>query len=426
MRVAVIGCGSIGQRHIANLLVLNDADPSGDILIYDQDAERTWRAGIDPVRIRALASPDDLWARQPDAVLICTPPETHGELAHNAYWAGVRGIFVEKPLSNREWFQGALAKFGLRTTLVGANWRWHPGPDAIKAWLREDAIGKPLHARFQAGYYLPSIRADYATSYVATTGATLDIGAHMVDLATWLLGPAELVSAATVNAASIGLPDIDGACEMVLRHESGAASSVGVSMVQRHRTMGIEIAGSQQRISWDGESARLYGPTVDSCSCTWAAFASYPSVDGDYDKMYCSQLRHFLAELAAAKGADRGYDAFVAALAAAVELGFPAQILIFIIALALSFGMLGCDYHCGYCQNWVTSQALRDPRAVAPPRDVEPADIVRLALLGYYRSKNNPPDACKFAGILELREHAIQNVNLFACLFDEENRILCI
>jgi pyruvate formate lyase activating enzyme len=35
-------------------------------------------------------------------------------------------------------------------------------------------------------------------------------------------------------------------------------------------------------------------------------------------------------------------------------------------ALAYSFGMLGCDLHCGYCQNWVTSQALRDPAAVAP------------------------------------------------------------
>jgi pyruvate formate lyase activating enzyme len=28
---------------------------------------------------------------------------------------------------------------------------------------------------------------------------------------------------------------------------------------------------------------------------------------------------------------------------------------------ALTFGMLGCDYHCGYCQNWLTSQAMRDP-----------------------------------------------------------------
>jgi pyruvate formate lyase activating enzyme len=48
-------------------------------------------------------------------------------------------------------------------------------------------------------------------------------------------------------------------------------------------------------------------------------------------------------------------------------------------ALAFSFGMLGCDLHCAYCQNWVTSQALRDPSAIAPPRAATPADLGRLA-----------------------------------------------
>ncbi len=49
-------------------------------------------------------------------------------------------------------------------------------------------------------------------------------------------------------------------------------------------------------------------------------------------------------------------------------------------ALAYSFGMLGCDLHCGYCQNWVTSQALRDPNAVSPPLDTSPEALVRDAL----------------------------------------------
>ena len=48
-------------------------------------------------------------------------------------------------------------------------------------------------------------------------------------------------------------------------------------------------------------------------------------------------------------------------------------------ARALSFGMLGCDFHCGYCQNWLTSQALRDKSAMAPAEEVRPEDIVRLA-----------------------------------------------
>src|SRR5215208_1184701 len=48
-------------------------------------------------------------------------------------------------------------------------------------------------------------------------------------------------------------------------------------------------------------------------------------------------------------------------------------------ALAFSFGMLGCDLHCSYCQNWVTSQALRDPDAVAPPIDAAPSALVEEA-----------------------------------------------
>jgi pyruvate formate lyase activating enzyme len=47
---------------------------------------------------------------------------------------------------------------------------------------------------------------------------------------------------------------------------------------------------------------------------------------------------------------------------------------------ALTFGMLGCDFHCGYCQNWVTSQMLRDPDAVAPPRETTPGELVDLAV----------------------------------------------
>jgi pyruvate formate lyase activating enzyme len=46
---------------------------------------------------------------------------------------------------------------------------------------------------------------------------------------------------------------------------------------------------------------------------------------------------------------------------------------------ALTFGMLGCDFHCGYCQNWVTSQALRDERAGADTEDVTPETLVSLA-----------------------------------------------
>jgi len=49
---------------------------------------------------------------------------------------------------------------------------------------------------------------------------------------------------------------------------------------------------------------------------------------------------------------------------------------------ALAFGMLGCDFHCAYCQNWLTSQALRDPAseiAARLTREVTPKQLIRLA-----------------------------------------------
>src|SRR2546427_11488993 len=47
----------------------------------------------------------------------------------------------------------------------------------------------------------------------------------------------------------------------------------------------------------------------------------------------------------------------------------------------LTFGMLGCDFHCGYCQNWLTSQALRDDAAGVLPTDVTPYALACLGLL---------------------------------------------
>jgi pyruvate formate lyase activating enzyme len=52
-------------------------------------------------------------------------------------------------------------------------------------------------------------------------------------------------------------------------------------------------------------------------------------------------------------------------------------------ATALTFGMLGCDFHCGYCQNWLTSQVMRDPASDYSAnyiRRISPQGLVDIAL----------------------------------------------
>lgn len=63
----------------------------------------------------------------------------------------------------------------------------------------------------------------------------------------------------------------------------------------------------------------------------------------------------------------------------------------------LTFGMLGCDFHCSYCQNWVTSQAMRDPAsdvAASAARHVTPGELVEYGLqmgAGVVGSSYNEP-----------------------------------
>ncbi|MCX7048508.1 MAG: AmmeMemoRadiSam system radical SAM enzyme [Candidatus Sumerlaeota bacterium] len=47
---------------------------------------------------------------------------------------------------------------------------------------------------------------------------------------------------------------------------------------------------------------------------------------------------------------------------------------------AVSFGMLGCNLHCDYCQNWVSSQALRDPQSSGHAEPISAAEIVKVAI----------------------------------------------
>ena len=77
-------------------------------------------------------------------------------------------------------------------------------------------------------------------------------------------------------------------------------------------------------------------------------------------------------------------------------------------AMAYSFGMLGCDLHCAYCQNWVTSQALRDPEAISPPLEASPEylvkDAVRLGARAIVSTYNEPLITSEWA--VEVFRHA--------------------
>jgi pyruvate formate lyase activating enzyme len=74
---------------------------------------------------------------------------------------------------------------------------------------------------------------------------------------------------------------------------------------------------------------------------------------------------------------------------------------------ALSFGMLGCDFHCSFCQNWVSSQTLRDPEAVSSIQKISAEEIVRMAL-----EQNSPLIVSTYNEPLVTSEWAVEILKL--------------
>src|SRR5688572_28087118 len=91
--VLVVGCGSIGRRHAHNLRTLG----VGGIHLFDRDLTLT-RSVAQAVEAAAYVALDQALAASPDAVLICTPPRSHLEVAEQVIQAGLP-VFIEKPLA---------------------------------------------------------------------------------------------------------------------------------------------------------------------------------------------------------------------------------------------------------------------------------------------------------------------------------------
>lgn len=258
MRTAVLGCGSIGRRHLRNLKTLGISS----LLAYDPSASAR-EAVVSELTIPAYGDLDDIWRQMPDVVFITSPTSLHMPLALAAAENACH-LFIEKPLSHTTQDVNRLLKLvrqrGL-ITMVGCNMRFHPGPAQVKQLIDENAVGDVISARIHTGSYLPNWRPhmDYRHSYSASAeqggGALLDC-IHEIDLALWYFGAADVLSAAVLPAHSIGL-DVDGLAEILLHHHSGALSSVQLNFVQRDYRRTCQIIGSEGSIYWDFEAGTV-------------------------------------------------------------------------------------------------------------------------------------------------------------------------
>ncbi|MFB3924423.1 MAG: Gfo/Idh/MocA family protein [Syntrophales bacterium] len=290
-RFLVIGCGSIGKRHIGNLLSLN----AGEVTAFDIRPERRVETA-DKFGISVLDRLDDALLRGPDAVIVAVPTSLHIPLAMKAAEHGCH-LFIEKPLSNSlegmDIFLGRVSEKKI-ATLVGCNLRFHPGLKMIKGLLEKEQIGKPVAARVEFGQYLPDWRPheDYRGSY----SARLDLGGgiildaiHEIDYIRWMLGHVSRVACLAGRLSSLETQTEDTAA-VLLQFDCGAIGEVHLDYVQRAYSRSCHIIGDRGTIRWDYSSGEVRWYCADSRR--WNLFQNPPGWNPN--QMYLDEMRHFL------------------------------------------------------------------------------------------------------------------------------------
>jgi len=290
MRFLIVGLGSIGRRHLRNLLALGQRD----ILLV-----RTFRSTLPDDELRdfpTFSSLEEGLAHGPDAVIVSNPTALHIPVALAAARAGVH-LFLEKPISHTwdgvEALYRMVKEKGLKV-LVGFQFRFHPTLRQVKTWLDAGRIGRPLFLRAHWGEYLPDWHPweDYRRSYAARAdlgGGVVRTLCHPLDYARFLLGEARVAWAFTAQVSDLELQDVEDLGEIGLVFEHGAVAAVHVDYFQRPPAHRLEVIGTEGTITWDyyTGTARLLRPAAE-------AEEVHLPPGWERNDMFLAEMRHFL------------------------------------------------------------------------------------------------------------------------------------
>jgi predicted dehydrogenase len=300
MTIAVLGLGSAGSRHAANMVDL------GEEVV-----------GFDPGRV-APASGIRLMPSLGDAleiaegVVVASPNTFHADQTAEAIQRGLH-VLVEKPLATRANEGERLLELATGATgifAVAMNLRFHPGVLALRGLIESGRLGSVRLAQASFGFDLRRWRpkTDYRMSYSARQdlggGIVLD-AIHELDYLLWLLGPVDQVTAECAHLSDLDI-DVEDLAVATLRLHSGAFACVDLNYFEPVYRRGCRIVGSEAVAWWDWTSERV---TVGSADGTRQI-----DVRCDVAATYREVARDFLEAISTGTPARTSFQEGLAAL----------------------------------------------------------------------------------------------------------------
>jgi predicted dehydrogenase len=258
LRVAILGCGSIGSKRAAALA-------PGDELVacYDVDERAAARLAAEH-RTSACDSVEELLAAEPDVVVVAVVHDRLAALAEQALEAGAH-VLVEKPAgvssAQLERLIDCRRACG-RLVKVGFNHRFHPGIARVAEEVRSGRHGELMYLRARYGHGgRPGYEREWRAQPERSGGGELiDQGMHLLDLSHWLAGPLQL-SAALLRTHFWDTPVEDNAALILgdTRSRKEPWAMLHVSWTEWKNLFSLEVYCRTAKLQVDG-LVRSYGP----------------------------------------------------------------------------------------------------------------------------------------------------------------------
>ena len=292
MKFLIAGLGSIGRRHMRNLIALGETD----IVLY-----RTRKATLSDDDLKKYPVETNLHValekHKPDGVIVSNPTSLHLDVAIPAAEAGC-SLLLEKPLSHSMERVGELEsalKHGGGRAVVGFQFRFHPGLIRAKRLIEDGEIGRVISAHVHFGEYLPAWHPweDYRQGYAARAdmgGGVVLTQCHSLDYLPWLVGKVKSIWGLTAKLSDLDV-DVEDTAKIGLRFENQALGSIHLDYNQQPPEHCFEIVGTKGTLKWnlsDG-ATRVYRAENND----WDV---YPLPDGwERNVMFMDEMKHFVA-----------------------------------------------------------------------------------------------------------------------------------
>jgi predicted dehydrogenase len=247
MRIAVVGCGKIAERHLAAYRAIDGVEVTvTDIVERGRSVAQRHGAGWSPAPAELIAG-DAI-----DAIDVCTPTPSHAQFIFDGLDAG-KHVFCEKPLA-RSTGEAAMvearAALSDRVVMVGYLYRFHPAFRFVRDLLRDGVLGDVHFATLRLG----GRGSHKAWKHRRETGggAGNEMLVHMLDLALWYFGEPEevtnlwtetLLPGREIEGARVDA-DAEDVVLLRLRTATGAAVLVQSDLVTPGYMNHVEVHGS--------------------------------------------------------------------------------------------------------------------------------------------------------------------------------------